>query len=547
MLQAFAELPPHQRLERAFTAVTAETCRRDLRKFMRRVWPILDPKRYVSSWHLDAICEHLAFVAIGDIKNLMINIPPRMTKSKIVSIGWPAWCWTDHPDLQFLCASYADDLAKLDAYQMRSLVNSEWYRARYPHVVLLQDESRVNRFSNTEGGYRTTISVGSKTTGLGGDIQILDDPHNATTVESDAIRKQTISWHDNAWRSRRNDPNTSRKVYVGQRTHDGDVFGHVLAREEKRWVHLNLPMEYDKSRPCITYRNKGEGPIGKPIFKDPRTKPNSLLCPERFDEKTTEAEKEAIPVRTWNAQFQQQPEGAGGLILKRKWWRKWGWPEGHPEFRKTERPLPEMLEVIQSYDTAFEEGEEDSFSVRTTWGIFEHEEMVESGIGTREGKRGVRKLAPPKVNAMLLERKKWRPSFGELRDDAIDAFNIWEPDRVLVEKKASGHSLIQELRAKEIPVRAIKVLGDLVYRAHMASLPLEKGAIWFIERNWAKDVIEECAKFPNVDFNDQVSSCVLAWMYMRRYMDLQLDDDEDNEEDLALFDPKLLRKSSYYS
>lgn len=540
MLTAFNELTPQQRFQRYYTAVSAETCRRDLRKFMRKAWPLIDPKPFVSAWHIDAICDHLAYLALGDIANLMINIPPRMTKSSVVSVGFPAWIWCDQPEIQFLCASYAADLAKLDAAKMRRLVESKWYRERFPHVVILSDENRLDRFSNTEGGYRTTISVGSKTTGLGGDILMLDDPHNALQVESDAVRKQTIQWHDGAFRSRVNDPNNAKRVYVGQRTHDGDIFGHVLATEEHRWTVLCLPMEYDGARKCITFRNKGDGPYGEPIFKDPREKPNSLLCPQRFDERQVEREKEAISSRVWNAQYQQQPEGKGGRILKRNWWRKWVWPEWHPEYRKSERPLPELSALIQAYDTAFEEGEQDSYTVRTTWGLFYHSEP------RKEKGKIVVPAGEEKLNAIILERKKWRPGFGQMRDEAMESAKIWEPDRILIEKKASGHALVKELRAKGLPVRPVKVQGDLVYRAHMASLPLEKGAIWYVDRKWATDFIDTCAKFPDVDFDDEVASAVIALMYMRLYMDLQLEDDDNNEDDLDLFSPKIQRKSGYY-
>jgi predicted phage terminase large subunit-like protein len=533
------ELPAAQRIERYYTAVQAELCRRSLRHFVRASWPLIDPKPFVPAWHIDAICDHLAFLALGEIRNLMVNIPPRFSKSSIVSVAFPAWIWTDEPALQFLCASYSSDLAIADARKMRRLVESPWYKARYPGVTLMSDQGAVESFANSHGGYRESISVMGTTTGKGGDIKIADDLHNAATIESAAHRKQAIEWHDNAFRSRNNDPNTVRNVYVGQRTHDGDIYGHVLAREEKFWTVLSLPMEFDPARKCITYRNKGEGPYGEPIFKDPRTVQNALLCPDRFDEKITAREKAAVPLRTWNAQYQQQPEGSQGIIFKRKYWRRWEWPTWHKEYGKSERPLPEVLAVVQAYDTAFEQSEQDSFTVRTTWGVFEHAEVVRlPNDKVREG--------DPKMHGILLERRKWRPSFGELRDDAIASAKEWEPDRILVEKKASGHSLIQELRRKELPVRAVKVVGDLVYRAHMASLPLEKGSIWYIPRNWSKDLIEELARFPNVDFNDQVSSCCIAWMYLRRYMDLQLEDDDDNEEDLALFDPNLKRRAGYY-
>lgn len=537
------DLTIQQRIERQYTAVTAETCRRSLRKFVKAVWPTIDPKPYVQAWHIDAICDHLAYLVLGDIANLMINIPPRFTKSSVVSVAFPAWVWTNEPNLQFLAASYAAELAEGDAAKMRRIVQSAWYQARYPHVILLGDQNRIEDFRNVSGGYRQSISVGGVTTGKGGDIQLLDDPHNTAMIESDARRKTTLNWHDNSWRSRVNDRNTARRVYVGQRSHDGDLFGHILAREEKRWVHLNLPMEFDKAKPCVTYRNKGSGHTGEPIFKDPRRTANSLLCPQRFNEEAVSQEKEALPVRTWNAQYQQQPEGAGGVILKRKWWQEWAWPVWHPNYRKSERELPEVLQIIQAYDTAFEDKEQDSFTVRTTWGMFEHAATIRLPNGhTRQGET--------KMNAILLERRKWRPSFGSLLDDMIDSNNEWEPDRVLVEKKASGHSLIQEARKKGVPVRGIPIAVDLVYRAHASSLPLEKGSIWFLRRNWAMDLIEECAKFPNVDFNDQVSSCTIAWMYMRRYMDLQIDDD-DETEDLDLFNPNIIKlmkaKRGYYA
>lgn len=542
-LEQFADLTAAQRVERYYTAVTGELCRRSLRKFVYSTWPLIDPAPFTPNWHIDAICDHLAYVAMGDIRNLMINVPPRSSKSSVVSVAFPAWIWADNPEEQFLCASYAADLAKLDAAKMRRLVESEWYQSRYPGVIILSDENRIDRFSTLAGGYRTTISVGSKTTGLGGNYQILDDPHNTAEIEHEAARKEVITWHDGAFRSRVNNPNTARRIYVGQRSHALDLFAHVLEKEAKRWVVLELPMEYEPDRKCITYINRGKGPEGEPIFKDPRTKPGSLLCPARYDEDAVAREKEAVSERVWEAQFQQRPQGAGGKIWKSKWWRKWEWPKWHPEYRKGERPLPEFIEIIQSYDTNFEEDEQDSFCVRTTWGVFLHQEMV-------QGDRGRIGYGMERVNGMLLERKKWRPGFGEMRDEAVESFEMWEeaglaPDRILVEKKASGHSLVKELRHKKLPVRAVKIQGDLVYRAHMASLPLQKGAIWYVDKPWARAFIQTCAQFPDVEFDDEIASAAIALMYMRKHMDLQLEDDDDNEDDLALFDPKIARRSFY--
>jgi predicted phage terminase large subunit-like protein len=545
------EISPQSQALKVYTEVTAEYCRRDLRQFVRYVWPLVDPKPFVSAWHIDAICEHLAYLYLGDIRNLMINIPPRMTKSSIVSVAFMAWVWADSPHTQFLCASYDQDLAELDAAKARRIIESSWYRDRYTDVSLLQDENRVGRFTNTKGGFRQTIAVNTKTTGLGGDIKILDDPHNALQVEQQAARKRVTNWHDNAWRSRNNDPNTVRNVYVGQRTHDADVFGMILGREPERWVHLNLPMEYEPDRKCITYLTDAKGKRGKKIFEDPRTAPGALLCPDRYGPEAASYDKETLPTRTWNGQYQQRPEGAGGIIMKRNWWRKWGWPEWHPEYGKTERPLPEVIEVIQCYDTNFEDDEQEkgSYCVRTTWILFRYMEEMKPGSKSPNKKRG----EDGRMSAMLVERKRWRPSFGDMRDDALESANTWLPDKILIEKKASGHSLIHELRRRKtkdgnsLPVRGVKVAVDLVYRAYTTSLPLEKGAIWYYDRAWAKDVIEECAKFPDVEHDDQVSSVTIALGYMRRFMELKLNDEEDEEDgDLDLFaQPKLNRKGYY--
>jgi predicted phage terminase large subunit-like protein len=301
-------------------------------------------------------------------------------------------------------------------------------------------------------------------------------------------------------------------------------------------------MEYDGSRKCITYANNGSGPNKKKkIFEDPRKLPNELLNPKRFNALTAQIEKEGTSTRTWNAQYQQQPEGAGGRILKRAWWREWSYPDWHPDYRKKERELPSFFEVFQSYDTAFEEDEEDDYSVRTTWGLFNHEEV------SRNPKTGKVETGKQQVCAMLLERMKERLGFGDLRDKAVESNKIWEPDLILIEKKASGHSLIQELRKKKLPIKAVLVKGDLIYRTHMSSIVLQKGGIFYLPRPWTMDVIDECAKFPGVDHDDQVASCVIAWQYMRRYRDLQLVDDDtdiDDAEELDLFNPKIHR--SYY-
>lgn len=534
------------------TQVQAEQCRRDFRRFLRDCWPVVEPKAFQFNWHLDVLADHLMYVYLGDIMQLMINLPPRTTKSLAVSVAWPAWCWTDSPELQFLTASYESDLAKDFAYQHRQLIESSWYQERYgDRFYLMADDKSKQRFSNNKGGYRQVVSARGKTTGMGGDIQIFDDPHNVQQAEQDTVRQATLAWHDNAWVSRVNDPNFAKRVYVGQRTHENDVFGHIRAKEEDDWVVLELALEYEPDRKCITYTNDGRGKkSAEPIFVDPRKTMGELLVPNRYDEITIKKIKIKVSERAYNAQFQQRPEGKGGNILKRQWWRAWEYEKWEPQYRKRSKPEPAFLEIIQCYDTAFEEGEENDYSVRTTWGLFLHADPVREK--PKKGQKGPGEIVldskgkpamqDERVCAFLLERWKDKVSFGELFDNAIEANKYWKPDVVLVEKKASGHSLIQELRKKEVPVRGVKAPVDLVLRAHMSYLPLEKGSVFYPARNWAMDLIEECAKFPEAEHDDQVSSCTIAWAYMRKYMGLQTDDDEDKGRDLDLFKPPAREK-----
>jgi predicted phage terminase large subunit-like protein len=524
-------------VQKYLTEVAAEERRRSLRTFCQRAWTQILPQAVIWGWHMDAICEHLSYLSLSEIRFLMLNVPPRMSKTMIVSVLWPAWHWLHYPGEQFLFASVDEQLSKDSSILSRRLIESTWYQEQWPgEIVLFDDENTVGMYRNRKGGYRMIASLQGRVTGVGGTILGLDDPHDAKKVESDAVRHGALAWHDSAWRSRVNDWNTVRKVYVGQRTHDMDIFGHVLQQEGKRWCVLTLPMEFNPKRRCITYLNDGIGPKTDlpPIFEDPRTEENEVLDPKRMSAATIDQEKAAVPERSWEAQYNQNPQGSGGFILKRQWWRPWIEPEWRPNNGK-ERPMPRFDEVIQVWDTAFEEDEieDNDFSARTTWGIFQYTEVtIDPNLG-----RPVQ--GATRTCAMLIDALEERMEYPKLRDTAIEGNNQFEPDRILIEKKSSGHSLIQELRKKRLPVRAVKLdgsatgqdgrQGDLVARANSASLMLEKGCIFYPPRPFAYSVIDECAKFPNGDHDDYVSTVVIALMYMRRYHDLELPDDEKDE------------------
>ncbi len=514
------------------TALSAERMRRSFVLFCQRAHSEIIPQKQVWNWHLSAIAEHLVYVTQGEIRFLMICLPPRHQKSTLLSVLWPVWHWLQKPETQFLSASVDERLALRDSRLSRRLIESPWFNRHYPgEIQLLEDENQARLYKNTANGARAIASTRGRVVGDGGDIQIGDDFHDAAKVEHDKVRQSSLDWHDNQWRSRVNNPNTSQKVYAGQRTHSSDIYGHVLEQEGHRWVKLILPLEFDTKRICVTYPNDGTGvKAGAPqIFRDPRQEEGELLHPRHFNAQTAAAERDIMSTRAWNAQYQQQPEGSGGLILKRAWWKQWCWPEWHPQAGQ-ERPLPAFTEIIQSWDTAFEADEENDFSARTTWGLFINEEPH------RDPATGRITTSEPRTCALLLDWFEDRIEYPSLRDEAIRSFNEYAPDRILIEKKASGHSLIQELRKKSLPVKGflLKDGGDLTARVHTASLMLEKGCIYYVPRKWSFKLIEQVAKFPSGDHDDTESSLAMAWQYMRRYHDLTLPDDEE-KKDIAPF------------
>jgi predicted phage terminase large subunit-like protein len=509
----------------------------------------MDPAPFHDTWHLEVISEFLTYVTLGDITRLVVSMPPRMTKSLMCSVSWCVWSWVQNPKLQFLTASYDLDLSKRDTLKSRRLIESAWFQERWGREFKLSaDENMKGRYSNTKGGHRIAITSGGKTTGEGGDVILIDDAHNAREVYSDVKREGVLEWYDNAMRSRLNNQNTGAIVHVGQRTHEGDVIGHVLRKEGKvqlnddgKWVHLVLPNEYRPSKRCVVYLPKDvkrskEDPDFEPvpIFEDPRQKEGELLCPGRLGKEATNALKppHGMSERDYNSQYQQDPAADQGLILKKHWWQPWVYPEWHPHHhRRREMPKCEML--IQIYDTAFETEEENDYSARTTWGVFTYspESMHHQTRAILKGK--------PKRCAILVEAWRDKIAFPQLRREAIRAYNKMDPDMVLIEKKASGHSLIQELRQSGVRVKAVDPKGkDKVLRAHVSSAPLEQGCIFYVPgHNEANDVIEEASKFPMGINDDYVDTVVMMLAYLRRMGSIEYFDEEDDNE-LNLFKPR---------
>lgn len=312
-LRAAAAALPVPTLEQ----VDAAICGRSLREFVRAAWSELEPDTPLKwNWHLDAICDHLEAVSRGQIRNLLVNIPPGCMKSMLVSVLWPAWEWATRPELRYLCASYDQALATRDNRRVRDLVQSEWYRARWPHVRISDDQNQKTRFDTTAGGWRIGTSVGGRATGEHPHRKIVDDPHTPSQSLSEAERAEVRHWFDNTL-STRGVALGAATVVIMQRLHEQDLSGHIL--DGGGFVHLCLPMRWEPGRMVAT-------PLG---WQDPREKAGELLWPEMFPGPVVD---ELVRTRLGSVgeagQLQQRPAPSGGGMFRREWFRLAALPEG---------------------------------------------------------------------------------------------------------------------------------------------------------------------------------------------------------------------------
>ena len=467
-----------------------------MREFTKASWSSIEPGvEFQNNWHIDAISEHLQAVVDGDIKRLIINVPPRHMKSISVAVVLPAWTWTRQPEKKFLYASYASSLSIRDSVKCRRLLDSRWYKSHFgDSFQLTSDQNQKQRFENDKTGARIATSVDGALTGEGGDIIVVDDPHNVRESESATVRESVLDWWDQAMQTRLNDPKTGAFIIIMQRVHEKDLTGHILANQYDEWDHLCLPARYEIGHPTPTRSSLG--------FSDPRTKEGDLLWEKRIDEKTLVNIEKSLGSYASAGQLQQRPMPKGGGILKAEWWVGWDKPD-----------LPDIEYVLQSWDTAFSTKEKTSYSARTTWGVFR--------------KNG-------QVNAIVLDMWYDRVTYPELRKIAQESYYDYEPDAVLIEKKASGQSLLQDLRMAGVPVIEYMPDRDKEARAHASSALLEDGRIWYpSDKKWCKDLIDICAAFPATENDDIVDTCTQAWLRLRKgwFVTHSHDDIEDDFEE----------------
>ena len=426
--------------------------------FVKYVWP-----EFIEGSHHKIINKKFNDLAEGKIKRLIINMPPRHTKSEFASYLLPAWMIGKNPKLKIIQATHTADLAIDFGRKTKNLVDQENYRELFP-TRLQEDSQAAGKWKTEQGGEYFAAGVGGAITGRGANLLIIDDPHKEQDIRGDGKSfEKAMNWYTAGPRQRLQ-PGGSI-VIVMTRWSTKDVTGQLLKAQSEegsdQWEVVELPALL---------------PDGKPVW------------PEYWTSEELLKTKASIPVTNWNAQYMQQPTGDEGALIKREWWRDW-----------TTKHPPPLDYIIQSYDTAFTKGTKSDYSAITTWGVFETEE---------DGQ-----------NIILLDAFKDRYEFPELRRVAYQQYLDWKPDMVIIEAKASGLPLTHELRQMDIPVINFTPSrgNDKHVRVNSVAPLFESGKIWApMHEHFAQEVVEECASFPFGEHDDYVDSTTQAIMRIRQ-------------------------------
>ena len=466
-----------------------ERCQNDFLYFVTQMWP-----GFISGKHHKIMADAFERVASGELKRLIINMPPRHTKSEFASYLLPAWFLGKNPEKKIIQTAHTAELAVGFGRKVRNLVSSEAFSKVFD-TKLSSDSKAAGRWNTHAGGDYFAIGVGGAVTGKGADVLIIDDPHSEQEARQNnpAVFDSVYEWYTSGPRQRLQ-PGGSI-IIVMTRWAKKDLTGQILKGSAKDGVNDWEIIEF----PAIL-------PSGTPLW------------PGFWSKEELEALRAELPVSKWEAQYQQNPTGEEGAIIKRDMWRIW------------ESEDPPMCEyIIQSWDTAFEKNTRADYSACTTWGVFSHPDQH----GTL------------KTNIILLDAFKRRMEFPELKQKAFEMWKEWNPDTLIVEKKAAGAPLIYELRMMGIPLSEYTPSkgNDKIARVNAISDLFASGVVWCPETRWADEVMEEMAAFPNGDNDDLVDSASQALIRYRQGGFIAIDTDEQDE--IRYF--KNPRRERYYS
>lgn len=469
-------MPPTLTLERVeseLEAIEAELCRRSLSMFVRRAWSIVEPDRaYVHNWHIDVLCSTLESITRGDLKRVIINIPPGTMKSLLVSVFWPAWEWANNPKLRYLSASYSTHLTIRDNLRLRDIVQSPWYQRHFA-VTFASDQNAKELIKTTGGGWRFATSVGGAGTGEHPDRILIDDPHTAEQAASDKERKTATDWFDNTI-STRGVARDVAIVLVMQRFEEEDLSGYLIAKGG--WLLIRFPMRYEPTRPPNPATNDS-GWDADPL--DPRREDGELLWDELFTEPKVKQLETDLGIEGTAGQLQQRPTPRGGGEFKREWF-------------KVIRYIPSSIHIqrrVRGWDTA---GTEDGGDY--TVGVLLAESEQEC-IYVEDVRR--EQLGPNGVDQLIKATAK---------EDGITL-----PQREEKEGGSAGGAVIA-MRAKTLKghdYRGVVVTGNKRVRRKPFRTQCEAGNVYLLWGPWNKAYIDELCNLPHGKYDDQgdASSC----------------------------------------
>ena len=481
ILAKLTESERHQllvELERLQELKDKELAQEKFLPFVERVWP-----SFIAGRHHAKMAAAFEEVANGTCKRLIINMPPRHTKSEFASYLLPAWFLGKFPGKKIIETAHTAELAVGFGRKVRNLVDSDAYKSIFPNVGLQSDSKAAGRWATNHGGDYFAIGVGGAVTGKGADILIIDDPHSeqeATVAESNPeVYDKTYEWYTSGPRQRLQPGGAIVIVMTRWSKKDltGQVLKSALQRSGEEWKVIEFPAIL---------------PSGNPLW------------PEFWPIEQLEALRNELPSGKWQAQYQQQPTSDVNAIVKREWWRNW----------EDDNP-PACEFIIQSWDTAFLKTQRSDYSACTTWGVFYQDD--DAGFS--------------QANLILLNAIKKRMEFPELKQRAFEEWKEWEPDALIVEAKASGTPLLFELRAMGIPVQEYTPSkgNDKIARLNAVADIFASGRVWVPGTRWADELVEEVASFPSGEHDDLVDSMTQALLRFRRGGFIRLDSDEPEE------------------
>lgn len=460
-----------------------------LHAFVQLAWHVIEAEEFKDNWHIALVCAHLEAVTRGEIKELIINIPPGCMKSLLVSVFWPAWEWIHDPSKKFQFASFDDGLVLRDANKAKELVESPWFQERWGDRVQIQKASKKSKSkrSDSAGEYWTTAlglrfssSVGGKATGWHAHTQVIDDPHKPSdTKESSGVMLQkTQVWYSGTMASRQANPERFARVIIMQRLHEDDLTGFCL--KAGTYVHLRLPMEYEPENPCVTKWGA-----------DPRTQPNELLWPARYSAEHVAKLKHPIlglGAYDYAAQYQQRPTPAGGGIFLREWFvKRWSKLPDDPSA---------PLTWLQSWDLRFK-------SVDTSG------DFVVGQVWAYTG-----------ANFYLVREYRGRWSFSDTIAQILIASQTYPQAMLkLIEAKANGEAVVNVLENKVPGLVLVEPLGGKDSRANAVAPLCEAGNVWIPDalatgEFWVDEFVDEVTHFPRSKFDDRVDAMTQALVRM---------------------------------